>query len=57
MSYTKRFKPIGFGLHQMTVGISGNNLLNEDIRNAASFKKDEVLLPGRNFKLFANLRF
>jgi iron complex outermembrane receptor protein len=41
----------------VTYGITGNNLLNEDIRNSASFKKDEVLLPGRNFRLFATARF
>jgi iron complex outermembrane receptor protein len=58
MSYTKKFKPTHFGgLQQITVGVVGNNLLNEDIRNSASFKKDEVLLPGRNFRLFANLKF
>jgi iron complex outermembrane recepter protein len=58
LSYTTRLRPTHFGsLEQVTVGISGNNLLNEDIRNHVSFKKDEVLLPGRNFKLFANLRF
>ena len=39
------------------LGIIGNNLLNDDIRNSVSFRKDEVLLPGRNVKFFANVRF
>ena len=28
---------------EMTVGLRGENLLNDDIRNAVSYKKDEVL--------------
>jgi iron complex outermembrane receptor protein len=42
---------------ELVVGVVGNNLLNDDVRNSASFKKDEVLLPGRNIKLFANVKF
>ena len=38
------------------VGIVGNNLLNDDIRNHVSFKKDEVLMPGRGVRFFATLR-
>ena len=30
----------------MTIGIKGENLLNDDIRNSVSYKKDEVLQPG-----------
>jgi iron complex outermembrane receptor protein len=57
LSYTKKLRPDGFSPTSVTYGITGNNLLNEDIRNSASFKKDEVLLPGRNFRLFATIRF
>jgi iron complex outermembrane recepter protein len=57
LSYTKKLKPVDFGLREVTVGVVGNNLLNEDVRNSVSFKKDEVLLPGVNVKVFANLRF
>jgi len=57
LSYTRKFTPYGFGPTSVTYGITGNNLLNEDIRNSASFKKDEVLLPGRSFRLFATARF
>jgi iron complex outermembrane receptor protein len=57
LSYTKKFRPDGFSPTSVTYGVTGNNLLNEDIRNSASFKKDEVLLPGRSFRLFATVRF
>ena len=41
----------------MTVGLVGNNLLNENIRNSVSYTKDEVLLPGIGVRAFANLKF
>ncbi|WP_458094328.1 TonB-dependent receptor [Roseomonas sp. WA12] len=37
--------------------IVGTNLLDSDIRNVASFKKDEVLLPGRTVRFLATLTF
>ncbi|WP_169742839.1 TonB-dependent receptor [Muricoccus aerilatus] len=37
--------------------VVGTNLLDSDIRNVASFKKDEVLLPGRTVRLLATLTF
>ena len=40
----------------MTVGIKGENLLNDDIRNSVSFKKDEVLQPGVNVRLFGSVK-
>ena len=40
----------------LTLGIAGNNLLNDDIRNHVSFKKDEVLMPGRGVHFFATLK-
>ena len=48
---------------QMTGGASvkisviGQNLLDADIRNHVSFKKNDVLLPGRNFRLVASVDF
>ncbi|MGE4371352.1 MAG: TonB-dependent receptor [Xanthobacter sp.] len=42
---------------QLLVGVTGSNLLNEDIRNSASFKSAEVLLPGRNIRGFAKVTF
>ena len=57
LSYTTKPKQTAFGPQEVTVGVTGNNLLNEDMRNSVSFKKDEVLLPGRNVKFFANVKF
>ena len=56
VSYTHRFRT-GDPLREMTVGVQGINLLDEEMRNHVSFKKDEVLLPGRNLRFFATLRF
>jgi iron complex outermembrane recepter protein len=39
-----------------TIGIKGENLLDDDVRNSASFKKDEILLPGASVRLFADVK-
>jgi iron complex outermembrane recepter protein len=58
ISYKTKLDPINFfGAKEMIVGLVGNNLLNENIRNSASYNKDEVLLPGIGVRAFANLRF
>jgi iron complex outermembrane receptor protein len=57
LSYRKTFTPTDYGLREVTMGVSGNNLLDEDIRNHVSFKKDEVLMPGRSVRLFATVRY
>ena len=57
VSYKTRLDPSRFGAREMTVGLVGNNLLNESIRNHVSYTKDEVLLPGLGVRAFANLRF
>jgi iron complex outermembrane receptor protein len=36
--------------------LKGENLLDEDVRNHVSFKKDEVLLPGRNIRLHGKIK-
>ncbi|MBB2965213.1 outer membrane receptor protein involved in Fe transport [Methylobacterium sp. R2-1] len=46
-----------YGAAEVTLGLQGRNLLDDDIRNSASFKKDEILLPGRNVRLFLTARF
>jgi iron complex outermembrane receptor protein len=56
ISYTHRFAPHEF-VREMTVGLIGTNLLDDDVRNSVSFKKDEVLLQGRGVRAFATLRF
>jgi iron complex outermembrane receptor protein len=57
ISYKTRLDPSYFGAREMTVGLVGNNLLNENIRNSVSYNKDEVLLPGIGVRAFANLKF
>ncbi len=41
----------------LTVGIVGDNLLNESVRNSVSFRKDDVELPGRNVRAYASFKF
>ena len=57
LSYTRPLDRTVYGVSELTLGVKGENLLNEDIRNSASFKKDEILLPGRSAKLFLSARF
>jgi iron complex outermembrane recepter protein len=42
---------------ELTLSLFGNNMLDEVARNHASFVKNEVPLPGRNYGLRFNLRF
>src|ERR1700687_1254488 len=47
ISYTwKSAQPRAGELSETTLGLSGTNLLNSDIRNSVSYSKDEVLMPG-----------
>lgn len=55
LSHTRRL-PGNAHVPQFTVGIKGDNLLNEDVRNHVSFKKDEVLLPGASVRLFGSIK-
>jgi iron complex outermembrane receptor protein len=57
ISYTRPLRPADFGAREITVGLVGNNLLNEAIRNHVSYTKDEVLMPGIGVRAFANLKF
>jgi iron complex outermembrane recepter protein len=57
LSYTTKLKPVDYGPREITVGLVGNNLLNEDIRNHVSYTKDVVLMPGAGVRAFANLKF
>ncbi|HWW47299.1 MAG TPA: TonB-dependent receptor [Xanthobacteraceae bacterium] len=56
LAYTTRL-PQGHHLREFTVGLKGENLLNERIRLHQSYKKDEVLQPGLNVRLFASAKF
>ena len=57
VSYKTKLDSSWFGAREMTVGLVGNNLLNENIRNHVSYTKDEVLMPGLGVRAFANLKF
>ncbi len=57
LSYRHAFRTAQFGPQEPVLGITGSNLLNEDMRNHVSFRKNEVLLPGRSVRGFATLRF
>src|SRR5882762_3150271 len=57
VSYKAKLDPAYFGAREMMVGLVGNNLLNENIRNSVSYTKDEVLMPGLGVRAFANLKF
>lgn len=47
----------GSGVRSVTFGLVGTNLLDETIRNHVSFRKDEVVMPGRSVRFFTTVRF
>jgi iron complex outermembrane receptor protein len=53
----KPAQPRGGELSEATVGLSGTNLLNRDIRNHVSYSKDFVLMPGAGVRLFARVKY
>ncbi|OAF08664.1 TonB-dependent receptor [Bradyrhizobium neotropicale] len=57
ISYKTTLGPNPFGAREMMAGITGNNLLNESIRNSVSYTKDQVLMPGIGVRAFANFKF
>lgn len=57
LSYSSKLKGDPSGLAEVKFGVVGDNLLNDDVRFAQSFKKDEVLQPGRTVKVFATVKF
>ena len=56
-SYTFGLAPVGGFAPTLVIGLKGQNLLDDEVRNSASFKKDEVLLPGADVRLFGNVQF
>ncbi|EGP08688.1 putative outer membrane protein [Bradyrhizobiaceae bacterium SG-6C] len=58
ISYTTKLAKDGWlGPREFTFGMVGNNLLNEDIRNAVAYNKDQVLQPGLGVRMFANVKY
>ena len=52
LTYTFKLDPQANVVPEMTIGLKGLNLLDDDVRNHVSFKKDEVLEPGRTVRLY-----
>jgi iron complex outermembrane receptor protein len=52
LAYTFKLDGQGALVPQMTIGLKGENLLDDDVRNHVSFRKDEVLQPGRTIRLY-----
>ncbi len=57
VSHTQGLKNNPPGIKQIRVGVVGNNLLNENIRNHVSYTKDQVLMPGAGVRAFASVRY
>lgn len=57
ISYTHRLDSRHGMLPEMTIGIRGENLADEEVLNHASFKRREgVLEPGANVRLFGSIK-
>ncbi len=57
VNYIAKLNPAVYGFNEVKVGVIGDNLLNDEVRNSASFRKDEILLPGRNVRAYVTMRF
>ena len=56
LSYTqKMLETSGIGT-AYTIGIKGENLADDEVRNHSSFLKDEVLQPGASVRVFGDLK-
>ncbi|MCI0349367.1 MAG: TonB-dependent receptor, partial [Acidobacteriales bacterium] len=56
VAFRQKLQP-QFVFDEVRFGIVGDNLLNAPIRNSASFKKDQILLPGRGVRAHLTLTF
>lgn len=56
-SYTRLEAFLRYGTEQWSVFVEGNNLTDEEIRNAASFLRDIAPEPGRGIVLGASINF
>lgn len=55
--HRKYWRHSPWGAIEVTTGVAGDNLLDVDVRNSVQFHKDEILQPGRNLKLFLNVKY
>ena len=52
LAYTFKLDAAAGGVPEMTIGLRGVNLLDAEVRNHVSFRKDEVVQPGRTIRLY-----
>jgi len=57
LTYKTKLSGGPLGPVEVIAGVKGTNLLNETIRNAVSFRKDEVVAPGRGVRAFLSAKF
>lgn len=57
LSHTVRLSDYPEDARELTIGLRGENLLDDEVRYSTSFLKDEVLQPGRSVRLFGRLKF
>lgn len=56
LSYTWKLEALRAPTQEMTIGLRGENLLDDDVRNHVSFQKDSVLQPGRSVRLYGVMK-
>lgn len=56
LSYTAKLQGTESAAPEFTIGIKGENLADEEVRIHSSFKKDEVLQPGANVRVFGSVK-
>lgn len=57
LSYTSRFSGLGGLPQEMTIGLKGENLADDEVLNSASFKRrEDVLQPGASVRLFGSIK-
>ncbi len=57
LSYTTRFEGVAGLGQEMTIGLRGDNLADDEVLNHASFqRRQDVLLPGASVRLFGTIK-
>jgi iron complex outermembrane receptor protein len=57
LSYTSRFDGLAGLPQEMTIGLRGENLADDEVLNSASFKRrEDVLQPGASVRLFGSIK-
>jgi iron complex outermembrane receptor protein len=56
VSYTHSWAAMSGATTEYTVGIKGENLTDDEVRNHVSFLKDRVLQPGASVRLFGSIK-